>query len=347
MLDSPDKQNQAALASIISNIMDLLTNEIHKLAVPYTHPAFNIKMGEFRTPFNTNEGVEWSNIRQFKLDDNIKHLSKQSLPYFTNDNETFKRAYTMGLIKVNQWQQYVEKELVLVLDASRSMLSGIFMCPTSLPDKLINYFHTLTSLLSIANAKRFKLKVIIAFNGTHKELICDHKESYLGQITEHLKQIWFQSLNNYKDNMAESDALQSALSHVLLLKNKALVIVLSDFLEPITSYDFRLQQLMKKHHTILADIASKEDRDYPVPRFFHYRYSSIPRWDGARDLEKSALTPVCNTKESIKKWNSEQQQNFTALINLANANQINIYNFNLNDEDKIFHQLCKSLMEVN
>ncbi|AOT10702.1 hypothetical protein [Pseudoalteromonas luteoviolacea] len=333
------------LSRALDSIKKRLYHYLAKIDIPYTHPAYAVKIGEFKSPRFASEGIEWSNMRGFELGDNVNQISKRSLQYFACGKDSARTAIQLDHVHINQWQQYSEKQLVVVLDASRSILAGLFS-EKGIPTKLDNYFYTLTNLLSIAYAKKFKLSIVISSDNQCFELKCESKAGFFYQVLEKLQHIWFYSLGKIAKNEKEGFSLSAGLDYTLSLKNKALVVCISDFLDPIDDYRKALSLVFDKHHCILANISTHHERIYPVPSFFHFTYTSIPRWESARYLEHTSSEPVCNTKSSIKRWNKVQKHSIEELTKLVKAHNTTVYDFNLGNENEVFKLLCQSLSEV-
>lgn len=332
--------NQEKLKLILQEVENKIEVTLNSLTIPYTAPSYNIKIGNFKTPYVQGEGIEWASTKSFAVGDDLKQVNTRSIKQM----DSFYHDAIMGNIQVHQWTKYAEQDLVIILDISRSILSGIFHEP-GIPTKLTSFFYTLTNLLSIGFSKRFKIRILLTRNGYVRQFFALEKEHTLKSLIYEIKHAWFSSLNEYQLGESEKLCLKSGLAELVGAK-KSLVAIISDFLEPIDSYSSELDSLKSKHYLLLLDIAAPEDRCYPLPQSSDFYYENMPRWEGARDIEQYQLELRKNTKQKIEKWNQIQLYNYNHLTTITQRNKINIPNLYGLDTDENFDLIVESLRQI-
>ena len=60
-MNKQQTNHEQVLKQIISQIQQMLRQELEHLRAPFKIPSINIKMGEFQTPYHQSEGMQWSN----------------------------------------------------------------------------------------------------------------------------------------------------------------------------------------------------------------------------------------------------------------------------------------------
>ena len=110
------------------------------------------------------------------------------------------------------------------------------------------------------------------------------------------------------------------------------MILISDFLDPVESYSGKLKQLARTHRIILVDVATPLDRSFPIAKRWEINAQSLPLWEGARHLEKQPH-PLAVSARTAREWNSEQAANLEQLTDLERPKLIR--RIAVGDSDKV------------
>ncbi|HEY6764290.1 MAG TPA: hypothetical protein VI386_05920 [Candidatus Sulfotelmatobacter sp.] len=274
--------------------------------------------GEFRSRRIVARGMERGDPRPYTIDDDPAMIDTARLPpVAAYDVAT---AIATGELRLVQAHHTVESEFVALVDLSRSMLEGFFD-PWVMPIrrqydavKVPPLFYTVAAFLYLAASLGFRMRVICS-QGRHI-----HEERFgaissllnvtLGRMRIAL--IDSQRRAAHDSSLSEPFNLAVALHAALRVRVRSVILVVSDFLDPFDDYHRLLAEVARRHHVILADVASGADHDYPAPRWFDLESQRVLMREGARHLEHNTL-PRPNSSRRVREWNTARLKDKIAL----------------------------------
>ncbi len=287
------------------------------------HVSYNILPGEFRSPFRFPTGLERDVPRALTLDDDPGLIDMHTIPPSLAAH-SLAEAILREDMRLIQSVHHSESKFLLIVDLSRSMLSGCFTgndpAQLSVPaqSKLQGLYQAVSVYLRIAEATGFVLRAIYLHERVPEEQPFLGPRNFAQQAMFVIK---VRLLKTYRfaeesPGSREPFLMKGGLNLALTYRNRGVVIVVSDFLDPLSQYRAVLAQVMARHRVVLVDVASQRDRDFPVPDWRDAETRRIPFRDGARHAEEGT-EPMILTRNEIKAWNEERQADRDRLEALA------------------------------
>jgi len=276
----------------LEELLEDLSRRCKKGYISTLHRSRARLPGDFRSNFLTLKAPEIAEPRPFSLDDDIETLDMGrmsrsilwSLPLAVAENS----------LRVIQSRLFTESEFIIVIDLSRSMLAG------SLPKggkkslekprieikKIESIYYAVTNFLSVAESARFVLRVIYINGGKFEQERYRNAKDYAQRALAIMNQGLKRTYNATEKDPAsiEDYAMGPALQSIFPVKVKSLVVVISDFLDPFDRYSSALAEVMTRHNTMLIDVASREDRDFPIPDSYAREAQKVKVREGARRM---------------------------------------------------------------
>jgi len=304
----------------------------------------NTLPADFRTRRSVARGVERDVPGIFTLDDDPATLDLGRLgPSFA-----LNPAWSVlnGELRVARSVLLAESDCVLILDLSRSVFSGCLGAEWGDdPDgpewaKLTAVYNTAAAFLGVAEAARFSLRVVYIHGGGFTE---DRARSHSGCVARALSVMSRHLVETFREAERRPDsierfALGDALSVPLRLKVRSDVVVISDFLDPLSpgpeapdarSYFEPLAETLARHNVLLVDIARPGvDRDVRAPRhWIDVNQVQNDHREGARHLEQG-LSGRWNTRAAVRAWNAARdadRRRLDALLARWNVRRAEIF----------------------
>lgn len=271
--------------------------------------------GSFATRRPGTGGLEPESAGPFTLDDDPTTLDLGRLGRASVANPTL--ALLNGDLHARRTSPTVEIEMVLVVDLSRSMLTGgTSDGDRGVPVKLGALYSVVAALLALGAASKFTMRVILASGGAVLDRRTRQPRDFLARIlvtmSDELSRRWRASL--LAPGASEPFSLAAGLTAAIERRSRGLVVVASDFLDPLnddeaietaTPYTRPLATLLAHHRVILADLAAPEDLAFPMPARFDFNARRVPVREGARHVELGcAPRVVC--RHEIARWNERR-----------------------------------------
>jgi hypothetical protein len=233
-----------------------------------------------------------------------------------------------GKLRVVPSLKTIESEFIAVVDLSRSMLEGFISLYQSAPvrdrsGKLNALFFAVAAFLHLAAGMGFRLRVVLSSGKRTAQERGGPPLALMHSTLSRMRSVLRLSRDRAEANreLSQEFNLRTALEVPIGVRTRGVVVVVSDFLDPFPSYRSALHTLSLRHHVILADSASKRDRNYPVPgKHDHEKRRTLVR-EGARHLEQNT-EPRVNNEDTVPPWNDERQRDHKSLVDLAHASGI-------------------------
>jgi len=268
-------------------------------------------------------GIERADPRPYTAADDPSAIDTGRLP--VTAAYSLPIAIAAGELRLVQAVNTVESEFVAVVDLSRSILAGFFepwVTPAPAYDviKVPPLFYAVAAYVYLAAGLGFRLRVICSQGfHTHEER-SSNVASLLDATVRRMRAAMLDAQRTANANQAlvEPFNLAFALRAVLGVRVRSVVLVVSDFLDPVTDYARFLTEAACRHYVILADLASTVDRDFPVPKWFDRESQRVELREGARHLELNTL-PHSIPRQRVRVWNADRLNDYKALRQIARA----------------------------
>lgn len=278
---------------------------------------------EFRTRRAASRGIERDVPDVFTLDDDPAALDLCRLGPSFAINPAW--SVLNGELRAARSVLLAESECVLIVDLSRSILSGCLghelREAVESPEwaKLTALYHAVAAFLGVVEAARFKVRVIQLHGGVLRERQGQSHHgltaAVLAEMSQHLVASFREA--ERQPGLTEPFALGHAFRRLLRWKVRTDVVVISDFLDPLEPADGTVEprgylepltETLARHRVLLVDIGRPgQDREIPLPRpWIDINASQSDAREGARHLEEG-LGARWNTRAVIRQWNAARE----------------------------------------
>ena len=317
--DAPDLTDR--LADRLARFERMLGKLNLRARLASARSARGLSPGSFASRRPATRGFEPAPPRPFSLEDEPDRLEFGRIGVGFAVNPLW-AAYN-GELRTRQSTAYLESELVVVIDLSRSMLTGCRFTgdpegnDLPSPSKLEALYLAVTALLAGGEAAGFVLRVLYAQGDRvaqeRTRTARDFRTRALTAMSGHLLRTARSGLEG--GGAVEPFSLAHGLAAARAVRIPGVVAVVSDFLDPTDpgerpagspSYTDVLADLLLRHDVILVDLASRHDLAFPVPRWFDVESSRLACTEGARHLELGT-GPRTLPKAEVRLWNARRE----------------------------------------
>lgn len=287
------------------------------------HISQNIVPGEFRSPYRFPYGLERDVPRTFTLDDDFATLHTATVPP-SLVVRSLAEAILRGDMRATQAVHHGDAVFAVIVDVSRSMLSGCFAGdgPLSLAQEATSKIHALfmvvATYLKLAESTGFNLRAVHVGGARAEEQRAVSPRNFVQQVMFSMGQRLLASYVASEEDPArvEPFTMRQALALVSTYRHRGIVILASDFLDPLEGYHAALAQVAARNRVVLVDLAAPEDRALPVPGWLDVEATRVPLREGARHLE-TGTAPRLVDAAGIVSWNRARQADLRRLRSLA------------------------------
>jgi hypothetical protein len=289
--------------------------------------------GEFRTHSRKVMDIERDAPRVFTMDDDPTNIDLGRLPQTIC--YSLAHAALQGDLRLIQSVKFTESEFIAIIDLSRSMLANCFgeeerISPQNREMlKLRKLYFVASAFLYLAEFEKFILRAICARGrNVHQDRTRIPKE-FARQVTSVMSNILIQSHSEAEKDFSDKECLttlETGIITALSVRVRSVVLIVSDFLDPFSSYGQVLNELIGRHFVILADVALKEETEFPSPGFLHFETQRVLYREGARHVELGT-EPKNITRKLVHKWNFDQLKERRQLREIIKKNHVPYINF--------------------
>ncbi len=279
--------------------------------------------GEFRSPYRFPTGLERDVPRVFTFEDDPIHIDTRHIPP-SLVMYSLAEAILRDDIRMVQSIHRGESKIIVLVDLSRSILSGCFLgddiSSLSSPggSKLQSLYFAASAYLRIAEATGFVVRVVFLHGSTPYQQPRLALRNYAQQVLFSMGQRLVDSHDRAEKSpeSREPFLLRAGLNLALAVRHRSVVVVLSDFLDPLDDYLATLAQALARHYVVLVDLATDHDREFPLPGIFDFGATRTRCRDGARHLEDGTEERILDP-DTIAVWNRARQADRTRLGSLV------------------------------
>jgi len=289
-------------------------------------PAFTsraVASGEFRSRRITARGMEKGEPRAFLLDDDPSDIDFGRLP--PSAGSDLLGAALRGELRIVPSIRVIETQFVVVVDVSRSMLAGFIArrveaMTAADTAKLRALFFVVAAYLHLAAGLGFRVRVVYArgtrtfvesTGGTPRQVLLAVLARMRAMLLQGHRQTELPSVRR------EPFTLSSALRTPLAVAMRSVVLVVSDFLDPLPGYRAALASLTARHAVLLADVATAPDRMVPLPdQHAAQAVKGLLVPELGRHLEHDISGHALRIGP-LKAWNRERREDWDGLRTLA------------------------------
>jgi len=277
------------------------------------HVSQNIVPGEFRTAYRFPVGLERDVPRTFTFDDDPALIDTRHIPP-TLALRTLGEAIMREDMRMNQAIHHGESRFLLLVDLSRSMLSRCFhgdkTTDFAIPakSKLRALYLAVSTYMRIAEATGFVLRAMYLHGRAPEEQAISGPRNLTQQVLLSMSTRLIQTYRKAEASPASCEPflLRGGLNLALTHRNRGVIVVVSDFLDPLEEYQSSLTQVMARHRVVLVDVATEQDRGFPVPGWRDVEAHRMPCREGARHVEQGTQ-PRLLDRATIDNWNQKRQ----------------------------------------
>lgn len=262
-------------------------------------------------------GLERAAPRPFTLDDNPAALDLGHLPSLAVVN--FGLAAVTGRLRLVPAVRTLESELTVVVDLSRSMLGGFFdpRVPGASDDgsaRMGGLFGTVACFLHLAAELGFRRRVILSWGRRIVEQRPSSAEDFVPVVLAEMRKRLMHLHGMAERYLTEEEPfhLATGLRAVSASRGPRVILVVSDFLDPLATYRTGLLELLTRSPVVLVDVAPARERSFPVPRRFIFESPRVNLREGARHLEVGTR-PRQLTRREIRRWNADRRMDLRGL----------------------------------
>jgi hypothetical protein len=295
-------------------------------------PAHGQSPGSFASRRPTSRGFEPASPRPFSIEDEPDRLEFGRLGAGFAVNPAW--ALYNGELRIKQATSHLESELVVVVDLSRSMLSGCRVPDdeSELPasGKLEALYLAVAAFLSAGESAGFVLRVLYAQGDRvvqeRSRTARDFRAGVLSTMSGSLIKTARSGLED--PGAPEPFSIAYGLSAARAVRMPGPVVVVSDFLDPLgpdepcpgpARYTNMLADLLLRRDVVLVDVASRYDLAFPEPRWSDLECRRVPCPEGARHLELGIESRPLSAA-AIRSWNDRRKSDRETLGRLVANN---------------------------
>jgi hypothetical protein len=231
--------------------------------------------GDLRSNFLDDSGLEKDISDVFRIGDNPETIDHRRPPAFAAAYG-WGAAVARGAVRKGRYVRHVDAQLIVIMDLSRSMLTGWFDRQDSRDSdntekrypKLDALFMATSALGAIAERAGFRFRTVGAKPG--KEQLSapgrtsDVRYAALANAQDELLDSL--RVSNRNPQRKEPWALAGGIEPILHeVRTPCVVVVLSDFLDPLSTYETALGELALRHQVLLVDLAARNELHWPDP----------------------------------------------------------------------------------
>lgn len=313
----------ARLRERTRNLQEMLGQLGRHAWISVQHLTQNLAPGEFRSPYRFPYGLERDVPRTFTMDDDVAILHTGTVPP-SMVVRSLAEAILREDMRANQAVHHGDATFAVVIDLSRSILQGCFAgdeltgLMQAATTKLQALFVTVATYLKLAETSGFSVKVIYVHGTGVEEHRAASARSFAERVLFSMSERLVATHARSEEDPASREPflLGSALSLATTYRHRGIVVVASDFLDPLPSYIGVLGQVAARHRVLLLDLASGEDLDHPRPGWLDVEARRTPVREGARHLELGTEAAPLE-KRTIEVWNRQRLLDRRALRGLA------------------------------
>jgi len=184
--------------------------------------------------------------------------------------------------------------------------------------KIESLYTATATYLKLGESAGFSLKVIGISGVQVVELRPRTSRNFAQHVLFHMSEHLVRTYERAEIDWSSQEPflMKAGLAMTTPLRHRGIVVVVSDFLDPVVHFQQVLSQVMGRHRVVLVDVASRTDREFPVPRWWELEARRTPVWEGARHLEEGT-TPGFLRAPTISRWNADRKRDRKALSNLV------------------------------
>jgi hypothetical protein len=310
-------------------------------------PARGRLPGPFLSQRPAARGMEPAPPRLFQPDDEPDRIDMGRIGPAFAANPAW--AALNGELRSRHSTSYLESEFIVVIDLSRSLLSG---CRLDVADqsldpkassagKLGALYFGVAAFLAVAESAGFVLRAVYAQgNRAHQDRSRtprDFRARVLAAMSDHLGRTARTALAD--PSSTEPFSLAAGLATVRSVGVRSVIAVISDFLDPLgqderppksPKYTHALADLMARHDVLLVDVASPDDLKFPEPGLFNRESRRLDSREWARHLEWGT-EPRPLSRAEVRDWNTRRKsdrEELTRVVRAVGGRLENIWGWN-------------------
>ncbi len=232
-------------------------------------------------------------------------------------------AISNEMLRTVPSRQDVEAECTTIVDLSRSTLTNCFASrgstggtDTPADSKIAAMLAAVASVQAVAEGASFNLRALcIREGGRVADVLRERRPRgfagrILGKLEAHCMALFRSTSSTTGAQPEDQTTIRTGLSHVVReVHGRGVVVIVSDFLEPVESYRGLLLEALSRHKVLLLDIAALQDTAFHPPADIR---ANEPMLEGARHLE-DGLGWRENREFHAQQWNAAVASNFRKL----------------------------------
>jgi hypothetical protein len=296
--------------------------------------------GEIRSRLRVTHGLDQETSDVYRPGDEASQIDMRHLPA-TLSTHPLETVIALQQVRIKRFTHYSDTELILVLDLSLSMVTGAGGASARLRaggptvgdvhtgalsefgppekaepgDKLWGLYLATTLFLTLGERAGFVLRAICCNDNQAEMERAVHPRAFrfntLNRVADTLVEAY--KLAEFEPDGKEASALSSGLEAALEVRARSVVVVVSDFLDPVSQYRLLLLEVMARHHVVLIDVANWWEAAFPVPGAFwqgkrwlddRNQIDAVSWRDAARRVE-DGTRPQPLRADAIVAWNKE------------------------------------------
>ncbi len=312
----------SSLCGRVEHLRQYLTDLSYQISGEIECQMSGCHPGEMRSKNRANHGLEQETSEIFSPGDDARLIDVRRLPS-SLAYQSLETVIARREMVRQTFRHYSDTELVIILDLSLSMLTGcrdrsqnsrsVFY-----GDKLWGLYLAANIFLTLGEQVGFILRIVYARDGTSENLNLvgnmDIRLTAVDRLSENLLVVF--SNANKNPSSIEKFSIAGGLEEALNVRTGSVVILISDFMDPIEKYRQILLEVLDRHKVVLVDVANSWDYAFPIPmQFSKLRFSQwLQDWFLANQYWRDVVRHVeMGTEprqleiEDIRTWNSEIQ----------------------------------------
>jgi hypothetical protein len=315
--------NSAHLETRLERLAAVLQGHEQQAWRASAHVSRNLVPGEFRSPYRLPFGLERDIPRVFTQDDDAAHIDTRRVgPSMAI--RSVGEAILRGELRLVQSIHHAEAEFMIVVDVSRSILSGCFLgrelesLAEPSTSKLQALYLAVAAYLQIAEATGFAVRAIYLCGRSPEEERSRAPRHFAQRVLVNMSRYLVESYRSAENDPdhREEFLLAYGLNMTLRIHTRSIVVVVSDFLDDWSGYADTLKLVLGRHHTVLLDVASNWDRAFPLPNWRDDETRRVPACHGACHLEEGTRRRIPD-RRTIADWNRRRTADQEQLRSLA------------------------------
>ncbi len=295
----------------VRTVLDRLVREHHEYAEQLVlrfrsslSPSGGVRSEKLGRP-----AIELGTPRRYRIGDDAGSIDLSHLDHAGID---FAQAVYNGKLRISQSPLEVEQTVQLVIDLSRSMLSGCMSRCDWMESKLGSLLTGIGCVLALADASGASLRLTFLHKGACQGELLRNSRSAHAAVIPRVREMLLATADSFMDPRPERFCLAQALTETMQHRVAGYVFVVSDLLDPLDAdpelmtegFAGPLSFAMSRHRVALLDLASPQDNHFPLPPRLSVTANQL-NLEGGRHLERATVRSQVK-RSDLQKWNDDR-----------------------------------------